>query len=360
METLTLQDASDRIRKWMNAHPGEVQAKAAAIDRFGKYFAPDNLKNISDQGVKQFLTYRANRHWMGINRHPIYKDMDRLRNALALLLDQSKPIIDRLDRLINKSDPINIKGLNRAVLTPILMCVYPEEYAVYNNRTTTALSSLGKNPIEHATGMGFGQRYVEITKVCKSISNEIHLPLRLVDTMFAMITPHPEPSGGSTGDPGPVTMEDDETPEDDTSLVFDKEHHLERFILANWDKIVPFKDFELHRDNPEDEDESACQYRTGIGRIDMLARDKDNWVVIELKRSNSADEVIGQVLRYMGWIKCHRARPGETVKGIIVAKGFNEKLSYALPLVSDVSCYTYALSFQVSPHGEAASPTPSA
>ena len=71
------------------------------------------------------------------------------------------------------------------------------------------------------------------------------------------------------------------------------------------------------------------QYPTSIGRIDILATDKKtkNYVVIELKKNQTSDDTIGQLSRYMGWIKEHKKDDG--VKGIIVAGKFDEKLKYA-------------------------------
>ena len=44
-----------------------------------------------------------------------------------------------------------------------------------------------------------------------------------------------------------------------------------------------------------------------LGTLDILARDRStgDYVVIELKRDQGDDRVVGQVSRYMGWIKQH-------------------------------------------------------
>ncbi len=46
-----------------------------------------------------------------------------------------------------------------------------------------------------------------------------------------------------------------------------------------------------------------------IGVLDTPARDRatGDFVAIELKRNLADDEVIGQLSRYMGWLKEHRA-----------------------------------------------------
>ncbi len=83
---------------------------------------------------------------------------------------------------------------------------------------------------------------------------------------------------------------------------FALEAHLEDFLEANWGRVdfgVPLSIY------AEDGVASGRQYRTDIGIIDFLCRNTntgDYWV-IELKRGQSSDSVVGQILRYMGWVK---------------------------------------------------------
>jgi hypothetical protein len=58
--------------------------------------------------------------------YPVYQDIKKLRKALRTLLDETRPIQDRLDEITDKNAPLYMKGLSRAVLTPVLLCVYPE------------------------------------------------------------------------------------------------------------------------------------------------------------------------------------------------------------------------------------------
>ena len=52
----------------------------------------------------------------------------------------------------------------------------------------------------------------------------------------------------------------------------------------------------------------AAEYDTiDAGVIDIFCQDQDeNFVVIELKRKIGTDKTIGQILRYMGWVKQNR------------------------------------------------------
>jgi Endonuclease NucS C-terminal domain len=76
----------------------------------------------------------------------------------------------------------------------------------------------------------------------------------------------------------------------------------------------------------------------GVGRIDLLCRDrKRNLVVVEIKRP-AADyrEVVGQTTSYMGWIQKHLAGPGQAVRGIIVVGRADDRLRYAADVVGSI------------------------
>ncbi|MCY1460399.1 hypothetical protein D9M71_779550 [compost metagenome] len=65
----------------------------------------------------------------------------------------------------------------------------------------------------------------------------------------------------------------------------------------------------------EDEDLPAIEYEAGGGRrIDILAVDRNGaFVVIELKVSPGYDRVIGQLLRYMNWVRRDLAEQGQKI-----------------------------------------------
>lgn len=122
------------------------------------------------------------------------------------------------------------------------------------------------------------------------------------------------------------------------------EKQLEDFIIANWDNTELGKDYSLII---EDGELKSQQYRTGIGPIDILVKDKKtgSHVVIELKKGQTSDDTIGQITRYMGWVQKELGDPN--VKGIIIAKNFDRKLQYALERVSDVEVFIYEVDFRL-------------
>ena len=72
------------------------------------------------------------------------------------------------------------------------------------------------------------------------------------------------------------------------------------------------------------------QFTTEVGRIDLLARDPTGgFVVVELKKGRLEDEVVGQCLRYMGWVRANLS-PNNIVRGIIVGRSTSNKLMMAI------------------------------
>jgi Endonuclease NucS len=87
------------------------------------------------------------------------------------------------------------------------------------------------------------------------------------------------------------------------------------------------------------------QLSTPAGRLDLLCKDANgNYVVIELKRMQGTDQVVGQILRYMGWLK--EAHPTEKVRGIVIVGKNDQALSYAIRAVPDVQVKEFKLQIQ--------------
>ena len=81
----------------------------------------------------------------------------------------------------------------------------------------------------------------------------------------------------------------------------------------------------------EDAIQQQCDLGIGVGRTDLICRDKsDNFVILELKAIQTSDYVVGQILRYMGYIQENWAeKEGVKVKGIIITPSYDEQLRLA-------------------------------
>lgn len=69
---------------------------------------------------------------------------------------------------------------------------------------------------------------------------------------------------------------------------------------------------------------------------------------MELKVSRGYGRVVGQILRYMAWVKKHLAS-GQRVRGIIVANEVTEDLRLAASLIPDLLLFEYSISMKLKP-----------
>jgi RecB family endonuclease NucS len=99
----------------------------------------------------------------------------------------------------------------------------------------------------------------------------------------------------------------------------------------------------------EEEGIAGVEFPVGGRFIDILAVDSaGGYVVIELKVSRGYDRVVGQLLRYMGWIEKHLS-PDRPVRGIIVANEITPDLKLACSRLGDVRLIEYEISFSLRP-----------
>ena len=147
-------------------------------------------------------------------------------------------------------------------------------------------------------------------------------------------------NGGETDDPAEETTEDDLG-----SSKFAFERDLQNYLAQNLGSLEP--GLRLYED--EDEVSNGIEFPAGQRRIDILAVGTDGaYVVIETKVSRAYDRVVGQILRYMGWVKENLA--GEaSVRGIIVASEISEDLILATSSVDDIRLVEYEISFSLKP-----------
>ena len=136
----------------------------------------------------------------------------------------------------------------------------------------------------------------------------------------------------------------DETIEDPT--VFALEKHLEDFLVSNWASTEMGNDYDIYT---EDGEVIGQQYPSDTGPIDILAisKDKKELLVVELKKGRASDAVVGQVQRYMGYVKADLCETGQAVRGVIVALEDDLRIKRALQVTSNIDFYRYQVSFKL-------------
>jgi restriction system protein len=146
--------------------------------------------------------------------------------------------------------------------------------------------------------------------------------------------------------PADVLFTKDKDVEDPSAFAIEK--HLEDFLIYNWANTELAKTYDLLTDEGE---VVAQQYQSDTGPIDILviSKDKREYLVIELKKGRASDVVVGQILRYMGFVKNELAVNGESVRGIIIALDDDLRLRNAISMIPSVEFYRYEINFRLKP-----------
>jgi len=312
-----------------------VSSRDQVLGRYGPAFALPHLAQLSKEEFTSFLYLDNNKHWSGLYRKGLAaaSDMDRLRAALRLLLDEGQALSSRFTSATNM-----ISGFGKALATAILTVAHPSRYGVWNNTSEGALRKLGLWPA-FERGDSAGTRYERVNSVLLRVSADLGLDLWTLDAIWWRIlgASEPTPSAESaTESAGPLA-----------AGAFALEKHLEEFLLENWDRTELGKEWAIY--STDDDPDAGNQFPTDVGPIDILAKHRTapRWLVVELKRHQGSDQTVGQALRYLGWVKVNLAKPTDSVEALIIAQSAGKDVQYALSTVPNVSLMLYEVSFSL-------------
>jgi hypothetical protein len=197
-----------------------------------------------------------------------------------------------------------------------------------------------------------------LTRLSTNAHNRVHFSVKPGedDLLFQIDSNHFRLYDRSR-DPSPIYVSDGSKPsvvpetrsisaddEDDagTTAEFAYEADLRNYLAKNLSIIEP--GLKLYTD----EEITGVEFPVGGRFIDILAvASNGDLVIIELKVSRGYDRVVGQLMRYMAWIKNNQAEPGQRVRGVIVARAISADLLLACSLLCDVKLYEYEMSLRL-------------
>ncbi len=338
--------SSESKKKWS-------EERKKAFEENHKWIQPTVIESLSDEELEtKFLEYYKSggkrQNLNQIYRDRIIRDKKRFRETILYLLNEDVDIKERIDQILGESK-YHIEGFGKAIATSFLMDYNPEKYCLWNNKTEMGLSVIGWKVYEGKDS--WGNAFLKVLGALqhlRDLGSKFNLTFDDVDLFLYTISAEDEGKeavkavndGREISNPEEIRGISKEA----ESMEFAMEKYLEEFIEANFSRI----DFSANLELYQDEENTGRQFRTPIGNIDLLAVDKEKkeFVVIELKKGKSSDDVIGQILRYMGWVKENLATD-YNVRGIIIVKDKDERLQYALKMIPNVNLFTYNVSFDV-------------
>ena len=329
------------------------ERRKLGFDKYGDLFKISNIENMDIERFRKFFNPNENRKWHGLTQNVslLVSNPKNLKESLKLLLDERKPISERIDRILDASGENKVKGYGLARISAILHFAYPDKYGAYNDVSLKGLSKIGENPkdINHRwKSLTDGERYNLVNQKLLELSKTYNISLWAIDWVWWDLVD--KSSDGTTEeDEGGETTFSKQT--EDEKYRFALETHLEEFLVENWENTMLYKDLQLDIVKDEESGQSiGIQYRLLNGkRVDILCKNRktNGFTVVELKRGGTSTDVLGQIKLYMGLLKKHYAN-GKPVDGIIIAQEYSEDLKYALIDEKNIQLLTFKIEFELN------------
>ena len=162
---------------------------------YGKYkdmFKPANIKNLDIEKFLHFFSYVENEHWSGLTQNiaSLAADQKKLKDALLLLLDESKPLRERINKVTGAGNqPGMVKGFGPARLSAFLNVASQGKYGIYNRISMEGLSKIGMNPASRRgwSTLDLGERFTQVNDVLKDLSTQYNISLWALDWVWFAI-----------------------------------------------------------------------------------------------------------------------------------------------------------------------------
>jgi hypothetical protein len=186
---IKLQDLLEEQRE--NPHPDFTNItthKDEVLARYQPIFSPDHIPALTRTDFESFLLIKNNHHWDSLHRVGKFmtEDMDLLREALTILVDESRPVRDRLNELRPErywGKHSKVSHLGMPVLTAILQVNQPDLYGVWNNTSDAGLKIVRLWKKEWEKGSG-GDVYREMNAIYLQLAKMLEIDLWTLDALW--------------------------------------------------------------------------------------------------------------------------------------------------------------------------------
>ena len=276
------------------------------------------------------------------------KEKENIRKTIDKIFksDEEHILIGMINRL-ERENEINRNGLtgqNANALNALLFINKPDNFlsSVSLAQRFQIIETFGFG--DPATYKTYGEKIIKSNHdILTGFKEKFHINASMRTISVFLYSPTIRPLWQKEAEESEGTEEETPTLSESEFAI---EKHLEDFIVANWERTELGKLYDLIEENGN---MVSQQYSTKeIGNIDLLVKEKKtgNYIVIELKKGQTSDDTVGQLARYMGWIKKNKAE-GKKVKGIVIAGSEDQRLKYALEMVPNTKFLLYRISFSL-------------
>lgn len=155
-----------------------VTKRDEVMGRFGPLFRDPS--GLSQQDYLDFLSFQHNHHWTGLERlgRAAAHDMDNLRDAISILVDETIPLSERIDTSVAM-----VHGVSTGTITPMLLLAFPDRYGVWNGTSEPEMRERGLWPT-FPRGASDGRKYEIINSVLLSLADDLGIDLWTLDALW--------------------------------------------------------------------------------------------------------------------------------------------------------------------------------
>ncbi len=189
-----LEDAIKNTKERFSIADSEALSQEhEVIDKYSKIFSPSYIDDLQWKKFQDFLSEDENHHWPHYERlgPQLEANFDKLKIALKILLDESKPIGERLKETVSDKGEFKVQNFGPAVATAILTVVFPKKYAVYNETVVKAMNSIQNEKKYSRDRNYFVQHYEEFNKYANDLAKQHGISLWELDWVWYYIIKHP-------------------------------------------------------------------------------------------------------------------------------------------------------------------------
>lgn len=182
--------AEEFISTWKNTTQTKewLERKIVPFKKWREKFHEDNVNDLTEEEIRQFLSFKENQSWSGYHRQPIWENMDSLKNTIKYLVQELnnasfEEIKLRIDNVLQPNGDYKIRGLARAVVTAIIhICDSKNRLGVWNSKVVLTLIKLGI--IDNDPSGSPGEQYIKINNILNQIKDQYDLNLYQVDILM--------------------------------------------------------------------------------------------------------------------------------------------------------------------------------
>jgi hypothetical protein len=184
-----MQISTEQIAKYRGSTPNVMAMRLQETEvcqYWGVIFSAKGIATLTKQDMTGFMSFQQNHRWREISKENVTRDMEALRKALLVLVDEFRPVSERLNLLEPGRGELAVPHLGKAKLTPILLVTNPQKYGVWNDYSERALMGMGLFP-EFPAGARLGDQYSMVNDVLVGLGKEYRVSLWWLDVILEKI-----------------------------------------------------------------------------------------------------------------------------------------------------------------------------